>query len=314
MPKMDDISYLSAKLRSSDQPRPFLKWAGGKTKLLPQLLPLLPSALKTGQIKRYVEPFIGGGAMFFYLATHYQFSELVISDVSKELILCYTMIQQNVEELLQYLTELQKSYTETTSEKREELFYAIRSRFNQQAKQQCKVERVAQMIFLNHTCFNGLFRLNSKGGFNVPFGRYRNPKIFNATNLRLTAKLLQKTEIICADFEKSLAFADKATFFYFDPPYRPISKTSAFTSYAKDGFKDQDQVRLAKLFHKLHKRGAKLMLSNSDPQNNDPNDDFFAKLYAEFSLITTVKAARAINANGQKRGKVSELVITNYFS
>lgn len=298
--------------------KPFLKWAGGKSQLLSQLTPKFPVELKLGITNRYVEPFIGGGAVFLHIAALYEIDEFVLSDINPEIILCYQIIQKDVLGLLSCLDELQYHYNSLTSEGQERLFYEIRERFNNSlhstdfgVMSKEGIERVAQIIFLNHTCFNGLFRVNSKGGFNVPFGKYKNPTFHDRGNLLEIAEILKDAQILCGDFSICNHFADGKTFYYFDPPYRPISATASFTSYSSSSFNDTAQNRLAKNFRLLDQEGARLMLSNSDPKNENPNDDFFEKLYEGFT-ISTVMAARSINAQGSKRGQISELLITNY--
>ncbi len=298
--------------------KPFLKWAGGKTQLLSQLALKFPIELKLGIIKRYVEPFIGGGAVFFHVATLYEIEEFVISDINPEIVLCYRVIREDVQALLDMLDELQFSYDKLSIEQQERVFYEIREQFNSslhsthfQEISKDTVLRVAQTIFLNHTCFNGLFRVNSKGGFNVPFGKYKNPTFHERNNLLEIAEILRDTNVLCGDFSICNEFAESKTFYYFDPPYRPISATSAFTSYSASNFNDDSQKRLANNFRYLDKQEAKLMLSNSNPKNGNINDNFFEHLYDGFT-ISTVMAARAINSQGSKRGQILELLITNY--
>lgn len=301
---------------TSTRAKPFLKWAGGKTQLLPEIQQRLPFDLEIGKIKRYIEPFIGGGALFFYLAQSYNFDEIIISDISDELLIVYKTIREDVESLLEHLNRLKKRFT--SNSKREDFFYEQRELFNQNRSdiklthfRSNWIRRTAQFIFLNRTCFNGLYRTNSKLQFNVPFGKYENPMIYDEDNLRAVSALLKTTEIHKGDFETCEKFADEQTFIYFDPPYRPLNKTSNFSTYYKSEFTDGDQKRLAAFYRKLDAKGVQLMLSNSDPKNTDPRDDFFDELYHGFR-IERVKAIRAINSNGAKRGQVSELLITNY--
>lgn len=299
--------------------KPFMKWAGGKSQLIEVLANLFPFELKSGRIKKYVEPFIGGGALFFYVAKNYPSIEsFFISDVNEELILAYKTIQKDVESLISLLAELEKKYHSLDRPRQKDFFYQERADFNKKLAgidfknfYENWIERTATIIFLNRTCFNGLFRVNSKGEFNVPFGDYKNPKICDPENLRAVSELLQKTQIECGDFTASKEFVDKDTFIYFDPPYRPISKTASFTSYSKFDFGENEQKRLAEYFSFLSRKGARLMLSNSDPKNENPEDHFFEYLYYEFR-IERVDAARMINCDGNKRGKIKELVIVNY--
>lgn len=296
--------------------KPFLKWAGGKTQLLPEIECRLPFELSVGKIKRYIEPFIGGGAVFFHLAQFYRFEEIIISDINLELLIVYKTVRQDVEGLIEQLNRIKKRFM--FSHDRENFYYEQRELFNEGVKEidfkhfrSTWIPRTAQFIFLNHTCFNGLYRTNSKLLFNVPFGKYAQPGIYDEQNLRAASDLLQTVEIRQGDFEACEEFADDETFIYFDPPYRPISKTSSFSTYHKGEFTDDDQRRLANCFRRLDAKGAKLMLSNSDPKNETPNDDFFDELYKGFQ-IERIKASRAINSNGAKRGQISELLITNY--
>ncbi|MCK9591780.1 MAG: DNA adenine methylase [Methanoregula sp.] len=298
--------------------RPFLKWAGGKTQLLRQLSQRLPAEIKNGEITNYVEPFIGGGAVFFSLTKKFPFKTRYIFDLNEELILVYRVIKKSTDRLIHELDFLESEYISGSNEDRERLFYCVRDLFNQK-KQEINfqkydpgwVTRAAYCIFLNRTCYNGLFRMNRKGEFNVPFGKYKNPRILNKNNLREVACILKKTFIIPGDFTRCKKYVDNKTFVYLDPPYRPLSTTSSFTAYSKDGFSDKDQDRLAGLFHELDKKGAKIMLSNSDPRSENPNDPFFEELYSDYT-IERVPARRIINCNGSDRGQINELIITNY--
>lgn len=299
-------------------PKPFLKWAGGKQQLIKQISQYLPKHLNSGSIKKYVEPFIGGGALFFWIAHQYQIEELMICDINVELVIAYKTIQRNVEELIQELSEIEKKYLSLDNNERSKFFYSIRDTFNsyRNSIKSCKynsswIKRTAQIIFLNKTCFNGLFRVNSKGEFNVPIGRYKKPSLFSSDNLKSCSNVLQKTEIIQGDFYECEKFIDSRTFVYFDPPYRPISKTSNFTAYSHLSFDDSEQLRLCNYFRKLDKKGAFLLLSNSDPKNTNPNDNFFEKAYYDYR-IEKVQASRSINSKSSKRGSINELLIMNY--
>jgi DNA adenine methylase len=298
--------------------RPFLKWAGGKTQLLNEFSKRLPGDLKNGKITRYVEPFIGGGAFFFYLNQRFSFEQCYICDANEELTLSYRVIKTDTKKLIADLETLQTDYLSKNDEERESFFYEVRDAFNQKLpginfkKYNSEwIERTAQIIFLNRTCYNGLFRVNRKGEFNVPFGRYKNPEILNEDNLKDVATLLKTTRILPGDFTRCRKFVDNHTFVYFDPPYRPLNETSSFTSYSKGGFSDTDQVRLFAFFRELDEKGAKVMLSNSDPRNENPDDSFFDDLFSDY-YIERVPAKRMINCNGARRGDISELVITNY--
>lgn len=298
--------------------KPILKWAGGKTQLLNDINNNFPEQIKTGEIKRYVEAFVGGGAVFFHVAKMNYVSEYILADLNHELILLYKTAQSFVDELINELSKIEEEYLSRSEIDREKYFYEQRDSFNKTLHQinfaqfhEDWVTRAAQIIFLNRTCFNGLFRVNSKGLFNVPFGKYTNPKIFDSENLRAVACVLENAIILSGDFSSVAPYVDNSTFVYFDPPYRPISKTASFNSYAKDSFDDREQRRLAEFYKTLNEKGAKLMLSNSDPKNVDPNDNFFDEVYKGFT-IKRVKATRLINSKAEKRGEINELLIMNY--
>lgn len=298
--------------------KPFLKWAGGKGQLLRQLELYYPQRLRQGEIKKYVEPFVGGGAVFFELAQRFEFEDIVLNDINKELMISYQVIRDNPDILITKLAALEKKYISKNKEQREEMFYEKREQYNR-AKKSISFNKpsskwyevVSKMIFLNKTCFNGLYRLNSKEEFNVPFGDYVNPTICDKIILKSVSKTLQNVELTCCDFEQLTDYIDSDTFVYFDPPYRPISGTSSFTRYHRSPFNDDSQNRLANWYKKLHnEKKALLMLSNSDPTNINANDKFFINLYGEFS-IEKVRASRAINSKASNRGAINELLILN---
>jgi DNA adenine methylase len=298
--------------------RPFLKWAGGKTQLLNEFSKRLPIEFEKGEITTYVEPFIGGGAFFFYLNQRFSFEHCYICDANEELVLAYRVIKKSVKKLITELGNLESDYLSKNEKKREFFFYEVRDSLNENLlgfdfKKYSPdwVERTAQLIFLNRTCYNGLFRVNSKGEFNVPFGRYKNPDILNEDNLKDVSTLLRTTQIFLGDFTDCRKYVDDQTFVYFDPPYRPLNQTSSFTSYSKNGFSDTDQIRLVEFFKELDRKGAKIMLSNSDPRNENPDNTFFDDLFADYT-IERVPAKRMINCNGSRRGCINELIITNY--
>ncbi len=298
--------------------KPFLKWAGGKSQLLEELEKLYPSELKEGIINRYFEPFIGSGAVFLEIAQRYKVKSFYLVDKNEDLILTYMVIQRDVDTLIDFLSRYVKKYLELNDDDKREYFYEIRSIYNLQRfninynrYSENWVPRAAQLIFLNKTCYNGLFRVNKKGDFNVPFGKYKRPHFFDGDNLRRISDILKNAEILINDFMALKKKITSRSFVYFDPPYRPISRTSSFTSYSKFDFDDSEQIRLAKFFKYLDTRGAKVMLSNSDPKNTNPDDTFFEDLYRGFR-ITRVLAKRSINCNGDKRGHIYELVITNF--
>jgi len=299
--------------------RPFLKWAGGKSQLLAQLENYYPSDLRAGRIRRYVEPFLGGGAVFFAIAQRYPIESAYLSDINPDLVLTWQVVQQRPADLLDILERYQRAYNQTPEERRGHLFLTMRDAFNKgrpdinTAKRSADwIRRAAQLIFLNKTCFNGLFRLNSKGEFNVPFGKYKTAVICDAANLMAASHALQKAEIRQADYTECWPRVNESTFVYFDPPYRPLSRTASFTTYTGGGFSDAEQIRLAQFFRRLDReKNARLMLSNSDPTNENPDDSFFERIYPGYNVFR-VSAGRAINSNGEKRGKISELLITNY--
>ena len=298
--------------------RPVLKWAGGKTQLLRHLSQRLPPEINSGEITRYVEPFIGAGALFLYITQKFPFLSRYIFDMNEEIILLYRVIKKSPNKLIHELDNLESEFFSGSNEERERLFYTVRTLFNQkkpeinfQKYDPQWVKRAAYSIFLNRTCYNGLFRMNRKGEFNVPFGKYEDPQILNKNNLSEVACLLKKTNIITGDFSLCKKFVDNKTFVYFDPPYRPISQTASFNSYSKSNFGDNEQSRLAQYFRLLDAKEAKLMLSNSDPKNINPIDTFFEDAYQGFR-IERVKAARIINSKAEKRGLINELLVMNY--
>ena len=296
----------------STEAKPFLKWAGGKGQLLSQLAAHLPSQLDE-EAFTYIEPFVGGGAMLFYMLQHFgNIRKAVINDVNEDLILAYKTIRDDVETLINTLSKMEREYLAIDNpEERSVRFYEIREQYNQHIGN--SIGRAAQLIFLNKTCFNGLYRVNGKGLFNVPFGRYANPTICNATLLRADSQLLQQANIeICqGDYQQTIAHACGLTFFYLDPPYRPLDATSSFTAYAKGDFNDDDQRQLADFCHRLNEAGYYWMESNADCSAKNPEDLFFEELYKDYR-IERVNAARFINANASKRGKLTELLIKNY--
>ena len=291
------------------QARPFIKWVGGKTQLLDEVKKSLPSDFVARQHLTYVEPFVGGGAVMFWILQSYpNIEHAVINDINEELICTYRAIKENVEELIAELSHIQKEYIPLNSESRKDYFMAKRSLFN--TKKSNPVEIAALFIFLNRTCFNGLYRVNSKGEFNVPHGKYANPRICDAVNLRACSEVLQKVEILCGDFAETGRYAGPDTLFYFDPPYKPITETSSFTSYAKEGFNDAEQIRLRDFCNQISKDKALFVASNSDPKEVNPKEDFFDSIYKHF-IIKRVSAARMINSNASGRGAISELMISN---
>ena len=291
--------------------KPFVKWAGGKGQLLEQLDRLLPSDLAKRKGLVYVEPFVGGGAMLFHMLAKYpNIERALVNDLNDDLVTCYRIVKAKPEELIAELKTLQDEFWAKNDEQtRKAMYLAKRERYN--LRKSNDVETAALFIFLNRTCFNGLYRVNSKGAYNVPFGKAQRPLICDVTTIRADSKLLQKVEIMCGDFAGvTNGIAGKA-FFYFDPPYRPLTQTAAFTAYSKDGFGDDEQERLAGLCRMLDEKGHQWLLSNSDPHNVNSRDMFFEKLYEGFE-VKRVSASRAINSKADGRGKITELAIRNY--
>ena len=289
--------------------KPFIKWVGGKTQLLDEVRKSLPSNLKDMKDVTYVEPFVGGGAVLFWILQEYpNISRAVINDINAELICTYRAIRNNVDDLILQLSSIQSEYIALDTDSRKDYYLEKRALFN--SRNISEVETAALFIFLNRTCFNGLYRVNSKGAFNVPHGKYANPKICDEQTLRADSALLQRVEILCGDFEQTGAYKGQNTIFYFDPPYRPLTETSAFTSYAKDGFDDNEQRRLGRFIEDIANNGSCFVASNSDPKNVNPDENFFDALYHKFT-IKRVSAARMINSKSDGRGPISEIMVTN---
>ena len=291
--------------------KPFLKWAGGKAQILENIRMKYPAELgKT--VTKYAEPFVGGGAVLFDILSNYHMEQIYISDVNRELILTYKTICGNIDELIKLLKVFEDTYLSASEDKRKEIYYDNRVRFNYLKLEKSNLpELVALFIFLNRTCFNGLYRVNSKGEFNVPQGSYKNPCICDEDNLRAVSEKLQTIQIICGDYKESVKFIDENTFVYFDPPYRPLTISSSFTSYTQDGFADKEQIELARFIDILSEQGTFIVASNSDPKNTNETDDFFDELYARHKIFR-ISASRAINSIGNGRGKINELLITSY--
>lgn len=298
--------------------KPFVKWAGGKGQLLPEINKRLPRELYEGRINRYIEPFVGSGALLFHILQNFHFKEAYILDINPEIILVYNVIKHDVDSLIQLLEFMQKEYLSLNFEDRRDYYYKQRDSFNSELNTfdfntfgKHSVKRAAQFIFLNRTCYNGLFRVNKSGYFNVPMGGYKRPTICNKQNLLSINRLLQKVIILSADYKQSEHFIDSNSFVYFDPPYRPLTKTSNFTSYSKNHFKECHQIELSNFFKKMSQKGAFLLLSNSDPKNINPEDNFFEDIYNGF-IIERVNARRNISSKSTSRGNISELLIRNY--
>ena len=292
--------------------RPFVKWAGGKGGLIPQLKNFYPFDLENGIIERYVEPFIGGGAVLIDILQKYDVKEAYAFDINKDLINCYNVIKSNVEDLIEELDKKEKEFLKLETDDRTAYFYDIRNKYNSyKLEKVIDVKRASEFIFLNRTCFNGLYRVNRKGLFNVPMGNYKNPCICDSDNLKNVSNKLQKVKIVCGDYREAKNFIDENTFVYFDPPYRPLNDTSSFTAYTENLFSDESQIELAKFVSELDEKGAKIVVSNSDPKNINEDDDFFDEIYSN-QIIKRVDATRMINSKASARGKIKELLISNF--
>ena len=286
--------------------KPFIKWVGGKTQLIEQLEALLPADFEEWKEVTYIEPFVGGGAMLFYmLRTHANIQTAVINDINSDLTTCYKVVRNHPSELVESLQQIQAEYYALTTEDERKAFYMQRrDEFN--TKSLDPLRNTTLFFFLNRTCFNGLYRVNKAGLFNVPFGRYDHPQICDAKTIYADSALLQKVEIFTGDYQQIFPFAQGKTLFYFDPPYRPLNNTSSFNDYAKEPFNDLEQVRLKEFCDTVDASGYHFMLSNSDCQ-----DGFFDDLYSPY-IIERVSASRSINANPSKRGKLTEILVHNY--
>jgi DNA adenine methylase len=310
---MDDDTVTTLRNDSNSNVKPFIKWAGGKKQLLKEIKSAYPEELGTS-IKKYAEPFIGGGAVLLDILSTYEIDEAYISDVNRELICTYATVRDDPKSLVSHLSDIQTEYSAMESGSQSEYYYGKRDLFNKlknDSKPVADAELASLFIFLNRTCFNGLYRVNRSKQFNVPFGKHKNPKICDKDNIKNVSKKMKNVEIVCGDYKESRGFVDASTFVYFDPPYRPLTNTASFASYAESGFNDDDQRELAEYVKTLSRTGAKVLVSNSDPKNTDPADDFFDDLY-QGNNITRVYAQRMINSVGDKRGKISELLISNY--
>ena len=292
--------------------KPFIKWVGGKGQLLPEINKLYPIELGKN-INKYAEIFLGGGAVLFDILSKYKLDEVYISDKNLELINTYKSIRDNVDILIKSLKEMEEQYIPLNNEDRKIYYYEKREEYNSLKinSEMNNIEKAILFIFLNKTCFNGLYRVNKKGKFNVPMGAYKKPKICDEENLKNVSLTLRNVKIVYADYRESEKFIDDKTFVYIDPPYRPLNITSSFTSYTENDFNDKEQIELAEYINVLNKKGAKIVISNSDPKNNDIDDNFFDKLYKNYN-INRVKATRMLNSNANLRGAINELLITNY--
>lgn len=291
--------------------KPFLKWAGGKTQLINDIKKVLPKEFTKYKFN-YIEPFVGSGAVLFWMLNNFpKIEKAIINDINADLTNTYKVISHSSFELISILNQFQNEYhsLEDNSEIKKEYYLEKRENFN--SRKFSNTEQAAFFIFLNRTCFNGLYRVNKNNFFNVPIGSYKKPTICDAENILAVSELLKKVEILTGDYQQTLDFAERPALFYFDPPYKPLSKTSSFNSYSKDDFNDDEQIRLRDFCKKLDSLNHYWILSNSDLKGKDINDNFFDDIYDDFN-INRVFAKRSINANPEKRGVLTELLITNY--
>lgn len=290
--------------------KPFVKWAGGKGNLLYSLESQLPNDFDSHEKVTYIEPFVGGGAMLFHMLTkHPNIQRAVINDINKDLIRCYQLVKDNPLTLIELLKPIEQRFYELNEEERRIYFYEMRHKYNND--EQNEDRRAAILIFLNHTCFNGLYRENADGDFNVPFGRHRKPKICNIDVIMADHAALSKVDIICGDYKIVLPHLGKGyNYVYLDPPYRPLQGSYNFKQYSKSGFGDKEQKELKLFCDRLTMRGCQLMLSNSDSMDND-GTSYFKALYKDYSF-DTILAPRFINAHAERREKQAEVLIKNY--
>ncbi len=298
------------KITKENIAKPFVKWAGGKSQLIHEI----DKAIQKNKNDKftYIEPFVGGGAVLFWILEHFpNLEKVIINDINPDLIITYKTIKSNVFDLIKILKAWETEYHvfKELPEDRKEYYYKKRELFNSRAED--TITHSALFIFLNRTCFNGLYRVNQSNGFNVPIGSYKTPMICDEDNLQSVNKALQKVDILNGDFSETIKFTTNNTIFYLDPPYKPLSETSSFNSYSKDEFNDNEQIRLKEFCDKIDLLGHRWILSNSDVKGKNPEDNFFDDLYRNYN-ISRVKARRNINANGEKRGELNELLIINY--
>ncbi len=290
--------------------KPFVKWAGGKGNLLSILNSQLPDDFAQQERVTYIEPFVGGGAMLFRMLNTYQnIKRAIINDINKDLIRCYELIKHSPQRLIELLTEIEYLYYSKSEADRKAYYYELRKQYNTTIVD--KDSRAAVLIFLNHTCYNGLYRENAKGEYNVPYGRYKQPKICNVDLIMVDHKILKRVDIICGDYKGIITHLRRGyIFIYLDPPYRPLQGSANFNQYSKSEFGDAQQEELKDFCDKLTKYDCRLMLSNSDSTNPD-GTSYFEKLYEQYNF-DRVLATRFINAHAKKRQRQSEVIIKNY--
>lgn len=291
--------------------KPFVKWAGGKTQLLHEITTKLPPQFGV-TCNTYIEPFVGSGAMLFWVMQHYpNVKEIVINDINTDLINTYRVIATNANELIDQLYQLQKQYhaLESKPTEKKHFYYHQRHLYNQRISS--NIKQASLFIFLNRTCYNGLYRVNRKNQFNVPIGNYKKPGICDEQNIYHVSQLLQNACILSGDFQETIHHANTNALFYFDPPYKPITSTSSFTAYAQNSFTDTEQLRLRNFCDILHNQGHQWLVSNSDATSDTHSNGYFAEIYSAYN-ITKIKAKRSINSNAKKRGLLNEVLISNF--
>lgn len=301
-------------MKSSKQASPFIKWAGGKSRLAPTIEESMLERIDIQGIDTYIEPFVGGGSFFFYLTQKYYFKKKIICDVNEQLINLYKVIKNKPYELIEQAAKLQNEYNLLEGlEYKSIYYYDVRKRFNESITSnivELNVLQATDFLFLNKIGFNGLYRVNKKGLFNVPFGKRETASLFNSENIIAVSEVLLDTTILHCDYQETIKYVSDKALYYLDPPYRPLSTSSSFTSYAKSDFNDTNQIKLAEFCHEVDKQGAKFLLSNSDPKNSDIEDNFFDTLYSNYQ-IKRINASRMIGAKSASRGKVSEILVVN---
>lgn len=311
-------------MTSKDIAKPFLKWAGGKKQLLPEIQKNYPQELLNDKIDAYIEPFLGGGAVLFDILNNYNVENITVNDINQDLIYTYLTVRDNCSELIALLHLYENEYHTLDDEQRKVYYYDKRSLYNKvklknslfyNENEKDIVLLASLLIFLNRTCFNGLYRLNRKGEFNVPIGNYKNPQICNAENLKNVSKSIQKVNFLCESYYDLDINSNIKTFIYLDPPYRALPNTPSFTTYFSSEFGEQEQINLANWIVNTSSENTYVLTSNSDPHNTDEKDDFFLDNYKELTPISSVEkvfAKRNINSNAKKRGQITELLIKNY--
>lgn len=290
--------------------KPFVKWAGGKYNLSDKILGIAEKYIDIENIDTYIEPFVGGGGMLFSISNKYSFDKIIISDINKELINTYIQIRDKLEEVISNLSEIEFNYNSLdTIDEKKDFYYKLRDDFNNNIEKNIiDTWQASLFISLNKLDFNGLYRVNSKGLFNVPFGQRKKANIFEIENLKSVSDFLKNIEIYNMDYTECIKYVDNNSLVYFDSPYRPLPGSNSFTTYTKSSFNDKNQKELSKVCNEVISLGGKFILSNSDPKQIDENDNFFDDLYKDY-FINRIEASRNIGANSSSRGNVSEIVV-----